>query len=105
KEFDVLPRGLKSKYAGKSEALNNHKRHYRESLFECLKKAKRVILSGEYLSTFTCEEIEDFNTDLSHLGFAAVCILVYVRRPESYYLSFIQQQIKASREFSNPITF
>jgi hypothetical protein len=105
KPFSKLPRVIRTKYAGKENILEKDRVKYRRQFLNILNKSQKVILSSEYLTNFNPEEISLLKNDLRELGYEDIKIVVYVRKPSSYYLSFIQQQLKASKCISDPRTF
>lgn len=95
-----LPR---SRYSLKS--FKDLKRDYKTNLFQQIKNNTKVILSSEFFSGFEIGQIQELRCDLDNMGAVEYEIILYIREPASYYLSFVQQQIKASSKFTPPTKF
>lgn len=54
---------------------------------------------------FVPEEARALADDLKAAGVTDVRVVVYVRDPTSYYLSYVQQELKASHRFTAPLDF
>ncbi len=67
-------------------------------------KFELLILSSEYLWPIGTRKawLEKLRILLAQIGSQNVEFVAYVRRPSSYYLSSIQQRLRASSKFSNP---
>lgn len=102
-EYQDLPRWFKSQYS--SDGFNDMKQTCRYELFEKLKNSDKIILSSEYLEDFSPNQIQEFHADLSCLGDVDFRIVIYIREPAPYYLSYVQQELKASSKFSVPQNF
>lgn len=103
KDYKDLPRWFKSQYS--SDCFNDIKQTCRYELFDKLENSNKIILSSEYLEDFSPNQIQEFHADLSRLGEVKFKILIYIREPASYYLSYIQQELKASSRFLVPQKF
>jgi hypothetical protein len=77
----------------------------RDNLRQWIVKNDCTILSGEYFGGLSDIEIRRFCEDLRRWGVGKVRVLIYIRNPSSYYLSFIQQQLKGSHQITNPGAF
>ncbi|WP_237061657.1 hypothetical protein [Microbulbifer zhoushanensis] len=64
-----------------------------------------LVVSSEYLSGFNEGEVADFASYLRDFNFDQIKVLIYLREPSSYYLSAVQQRIKASHTFESPTSF
>ena len=74
-------------------------------MFQQIKNNTKVILSSEFFSGFEIGQIQELRCDLDNMGAVEYEIILYIREPASYYLSFVQQQIKASSKFTPPTKF
>jgi hypothetical protein len=103
KSYEKLPRQLRCKHSPSDFEVI--RRGYLSDLFEQLRQHNKVIICSEYLGSLNIEAIQRFRTDLENLGFIEFKVLIYIRKPASHYLSYIQQQLKASSKFSTPAQF
>ncbi|TVR07366.1 MAG: hypothetical protein EA395_12915 [Phormidium sp. GEM2.Bin31] len=103
KDYEDLPRWFKFQYS--PDGFNDIKYACRSELFEKLKNSEKIILSSEYLEDFSLSQIQEFCSDLKGLGKVEFRVLIYVREPAAYYLSHVQQELKASSRFSVPQNF
>lgn len=78
---------------------------FRRDILKALDGNDRAILSTEDFSWLTADEIAQFRKDLGNLGFGNFRVVLYVRDPADYYLSWIQQLLKVSDRVVNPISF
>lgn len=102
---DQLPRRITARYESDPRSLERDVREFRERLALTLSENESVILSAEYLYVFDDASVRRFRDDLDDFGVDGVRVVAYVRDPASYYLSFVQQTIKASSTFEAPETF
>lgn len=72
---------------------------------EAVRGTNLIVLSAEYFSSFRQEDVHRFKSFLISLGFKKFFILAYFRPPDSYYSSFVQQQLKASPNYDSPSSF
>ena len=77
----------------------------RDNLRQWIAKNDCTILSGEYFGGLSALEVQQFYEDLQLWGVERVRVLIYIRHPSSYYLSFIQQQLKGSHQITHPEVF
>ncbi len=70
-----------------------------------LKKYDKIVISAELIGSFSRNEVISFNKYLLEHDYTDIYILIYIRNPVHYYLSLVQQTIKASHIFPNPISF
>jgi ribosomal protein S13 len=85
-------------------------RRYHRFILEELRSSSSAIISGEALSAFfTTAAAERMREDLERLGFRRFHVILYVRDPADYFLSFLQQTLKSSDEKApmgwHPATF
>lgn len=104
RQNNKLSRGLKSKYSN-LQLLEEYKHSFKYKFNTSLKDTNNAIISSEFLFGFSLREITLFKKHLDDLGFTDYKILAYIRSPESYYLSLIQQKIKASHLIVPPKDF
>ncbi|MGM1054156.1 MAG: hypothetical protein ACQEXO_17470 [Pseudomonadota bacterium] len=103
KDFGSITRGLKQKFAKRSD-YENFKKSFDTSLSECL-ECNNVILSSDFLFHFSFLEVADFRRYLEDKGFNDFKVVVYFREPADYYLSYVQQKIKAAHSVPSPLNF
>ena len=92
-------------YPHDDERFATAQRSYRESFFGNLGPAKSVIVSSETLAALSTEEAARLRADFRAVGFGDFRIVLYVRDPADYYLSHVQQVLKASSSVADPTTF
>jgi hypothetical protein len=100
-----IPRADRAAHPHDDERFAAAQRSYRESFFGNLGPAKSVIVSSETLATLSTEEAARLRADFRTAGFSDFHIVLYVRDPADYYLSHVQQVLKASSVVADPNTF
>lgn len=80
-------------------------RRYRRSLFSQLRTTERAILSSECFTWLPRAEIGRLRRDLESLGFGEYRVVLYVRDPADYYLSWMQELLKRSAQVVAPVSF
>jgi len=88
-----------------TEELRKIRERVKGVIVEALGRKNDVILSSEFLSAMNHDEIASFKRYLEQSTTGSIKVLMYVRSPPDYYLSFVQQQIKASSTFANPVDY
>lgn len=73
-------------------------RRYRRSFFTQLARADAAVISAEDLCLFSAEQAARFRADLEAAGFREFHVVLYVRDPADFYLSFVQEHLKCPRE-------
>lgn len=101
--YESLPRGTKRRCG--EIGLDRMRADYASQFHRALTNARHIIISGESLYKLTNDAIADLKADLSRFGYRHVKVLIYVREPASFYLSAVQQRLKASSSFAPPQTF
>ena len=103
--YQKLPREFRWKYS--MPEFKNLKKQGKTKLIALLKNHQNIIISSEYLSMFKFDQIKKLRMDLDTIcdGDIEYQIVVYIREPASYYLSIVQQQLKASSSFMSPMNF
>ncbi|MCW4151726.1 hypothetical protein OM427_19605 [Halomonas sp. 18H] len=102
--YKRLPRGFKSMYADQ-EALEKAVGSLHEWFHKKLDAASDLVLSSEFLSKFNVQEITSLKEDLEKSGYVDIRVVVYVRDVSEYYVSSLQQLLKASHKVSDPSSF
>ena len=105
KSFEKLPRRYKSRYKDSKSLYLRDAELVKDHFFSALRNSENIIISAEYLANYSLDEIDNLVADLSRFNFDEIKILIYVRDPVSYYISNVQQRIKASHLIDNPKTF
>lgn len=105
KPFEKLPRQYKSRYKGSHDNYLQELETLKKNYYAILEQAENLFISAEYLTNFSLDEIDKLLLDLAAYGFKEFKVLIYVRDPVSYYISNLQQRIKASHLIENPKTF
>jgi hypothetical protein len=105
RDYDRIPRTFKSMYNNSPERIFKIRERVQKEYFQCLDSCKKVFISSEYLSGCNKAEIAKLKADLRAKGFDDVRVLVFVRFPPAFYISFLQQVVKASHQVLNPSTF
>lgn len=105
RDFDDLTRGYQYKY-------QNNKKRYVEDKEKLLNEVKRLVeidkplvISAESFFRLKPGEIKILKQYFQEIGMQDVMVLVYIRRPSDFYLSIVQQKIKASFDFNSPYEF
>ncbi len=103
-EFKKLPRGLKQYYGSDAvKARQDYQRQIRD--FEAQIKASRpniVLFSGEFLFRVPEDKMFSEFVDFFYGLADEVQVVAYIREPASWYLSLVQQTLKASGSFPPP---
>lgn len=105
KPSDRLPRITANKQRRNPQGFARRVNGFRQELFDALATGGDAIVSAEYLAGFEVEQAEAFRQDLAAAGVNEIRVVLYVREPASYYLSYVQQRLKASHQFSPPRRF
>src|SRR5262245_57414050 len=98
--FSRLPRGYKRVYATKQGALDSDFKKYWGRILAQIERYNphTLVLSGEaFYRSFSAEEINNLERLLGPLA-EILEVVIYVRRPSEYYLSSVQQQLRASHK-------
>ena len=98
--YSRLPRGYKRAYLKNQEALeDDFKKYWRKIVGQVNRyRPATLLLSGEaFFRTFSPQEVENLNQLLRPLA-DSVEVVFYVRSPSEYYLSSVQQGLRASHE-------
>jgi hypothetical protein len=103
--YDRLPRFVRSRYAPDDPRLAEIQRECRRGLLEALRGSDAAVLSSELLAPLAVDEIERLRSELVEAGASTFHIVLYVRDPADYYLSWTQQRLKASHRPMDPVEF
>lgn len=101
--YEKLYSWFKHKYS--PSEYQEFKNKYKETLFCKFQGNSKVIIASEFLNTLSIDQLHHLRSDLENLSSVEFKILVYLREPSSYYLSSIQQIIKASSSFCPPTSW
>tara|TARA_Y100000296_G_C5156992_1_gene249673 strand:+ start:308 stop:1345 length:1038 start_codon:yes stop_codon:yes gene_type:complete len=103
REYESVGRGIKSNV---SEGLySKFKSDFKEKLESELKTGTDVLISAEYLFNFTVKEVASLRSYLELHNINEFKVIAYVRAPEKFYLSALQQRLKASYKVESPSSF
>lgn len=103
KNYERISRGLRTNF-DKDGMYKVFKDEFERSLNDSLKNVN-LVLSSEFMFNFTLSEIRCFKDYLEGKGFNGFKVVVYLREPASYYLSLVQQIVKASYKIPAPSSF
>ncbi|WP_430468825.1 hypothetical protein [Vreelandella titanicae] len=99
-------RALKSRLNAKGIKPNKYQKAFKNKFLKEYEDSKNLILSSEYFFNLNSDEIEKLYVFLKEeLKIDEVQVVCYLRSPADYYLSFVQQQIKASSKYPVPSSF
>ncbi len=73
--------------------------------WERISSDKNIIISSEYLPSWTTDELRELKHRLVMAGFVKIQVVAYVRAPDDAYLSHAQQMLRSSSQFSSPQLF
>lgn len=104
KDYDKISRGLKSKFTSDDDYFS-FKNNFAHVLNEKICPANNVFLSSEFMFNFELNEVLCLKKYLQGRGFESFLIVVYLRDPASYYLSYTQQKLKGSSKIYSPFKF
>ena len=98
---DSLPRVWSQRQMANPGRFQRDVSRYRTLLQRCLQPRWRttpqaIFLSSEYLWSLSVEAIQQLHTDFRHLGVVRFLVIAYVRTPESFYRSVLQQHARLS---------
>ena len=101
-DYDRLHRVYKSQYKNTPAQAYTDAFNLKERIVKASGKYEYTIISGEYLLSLKKNEIENL---IDEFGFKLkdITVVCYVRKPSDFWLSSIQQTIKASTTFDNPL--
>ena len=76
-------------------------RRFSSVFFKQLNSANDVVISAEALSSwFSLSDIRRLRMDFEKAGFDRFRIVLYIREPADYYLSYTQQVLRSSSSFA-----
>lgn len=102
---DRIRRDIRSKYRIEDSSYKDFVSNLKSKLEDETYSAENAVISGEYFCGFSKDEVSDFYSLLTAVGFEKIKIVLYYREVCSLYLSQIQQRIKGSSRFANPYTY
>lgn len=104
KDYTRITRGLKSRFLKDSDDYKAFVKKYSNGL-DKYADSGNVLISSEFLFNFNRLEVERFKGYLEKKGFNEFKVLVYLRNPSDYYLSLVQQKVKAAYKIPSPFDF
>ncbi|WP_141441387.1 hypothetical protein [Vreelandella titanicae] len=102
KDYTRISRGLKTQFE-KNVKYEKFKEDFACSLNSYTKDA--LLLSSEFMFSFNLDEIKRLKKYLVDKGFDTFKVVAYLRNPSSYYMSFVQQKIKAAYNIPSPFKY
>lgn len=102
---DQLPRFHRAAYIADSKRFEADQRQYRRNFFRALRKNPNAVISSENFSLLPESAVYRLRHDLEDAGVSEILVVLYVRDPADYYLSQVQQTLKASSQLPNPDSF
>lgn len=103
KDYKRISRGLKTKFE-RSGGYEEFKDGFEKSLGSYAQKSD-LLLSSEFMFNFNLDEVFRLRSYLEEKGFDTFKVLVYLRLPSSYYMSYVQQKVKAAYSIPSPYKF
>ena len=103
KSYEKSGRGVKSNF--NEEQFQEFKSGISDRLKIHLDGSENLIISSEYLFDCSADQVERIYHYFDGSGFTDKRIVIYLRNPASYYLSLVQQRLKASHSFPDPQNF
>lgn len=100
-----LPRFFRTDFPEDGPRLQRMRNRYRRAFFDEIRLADNAIVSSENLTRLRPTEIRQLRSDFEAVGFRSFVIVLYIRDPANFYLSQVQQDLKASGQVANPQTF
>lgn len=104
KEYGRISRGLKTKFENGGD-YRSFKKDFEHDFSKSVLSATNLLLSSEFMFEFKVEEMLRLKKYLGNRGFENFLIVVYLRDPASFYLSYTQQKLKGSSKAYSPFKF
>ena len=103
KAHDELPRRMRYLFTGSrhSRTAEDTKTKLREEL----ENADNIVLSSEYLFSLRDRHIVALKDILTSCGVDEILICLYVREPDAFYASMVQEACKGTGPFTQPDSF
>jgi hypothetical protein len=105
RDYERIPRTYKSMFKYSSGRINIIKNRIFREYLQWLDSCENIFLSSEYLSGCIHSEIASLKADLQARGYEDIRVLVFVRFPPSFYVSYLQQVARASHRLIWPDAF
>lgn len=101
------PLDVRQKYSGKDKnsAYMAYQQEIKDAFVRECGNASTVVLSSEFWFIASESEVLDFKNFVSVLGFSEIHVVMYLRDPAKYYLSYAQQALKNRSKIPNPASF
>lgn len=103
KPYERLSRGLKTRFE-RNGGYEKFKDFYTEYLSKHAEN-NNLLLSSEFMFNFNLDEIFKLREFFEERQFSCFKIALYLRDPASYYMSLVQQKLKASYTIPCPLKF
>jgi len=105
KKKEASARNLKSRIRAGKIDYDRYRKAYDAEFSPPRLAGKNLILSSEYLFDLPSEQVRALKQRLDDSGVRDYLVVAYVRHPASYYLSYVQQRLKASHVIPDPCSF
>jgi hypothetical protein len=102
KPAEKLPRSMRHAFRGPPDEV---RRALRAAWIDALRAGTSIVVLCEFLMFLSDDEVRAFRRDLADAGYDDVRCLAYVRDPAAFYLSAMQQYLKASAAILQPAGF
>ncbi len=103
-EPSAIPKKFLIKFPGKITPIEIQNKIKLDLSEQCL-DTDTVVISCEYLSSSNELEVTKLHDFFSKLGFVEIHIIMYLRDPAKFYMSFVQQTIKRKCKIPSPEKF
>jgi hypothetical protein len=100
-----LARNLKGRIRSGKVDYEKYRKAYENTFSAEGLGGRDVILSSEYLFDLSARNVRALREHLDRAGVTKYLVVAFVRHPASYYLSYVQQQLKASHQVPDPRRF
>lgn len=105
KQKEAVARNLKSRVRSGEIDYGKYRKAYERAFSDGGLQGRDLILSSEYLFDLSAKNILALKELTDRLGVTDYLVVAFVRHPASYYLSYVQQRLKASHVIPNPNRF
>lgn len=105
KPKEALARNLKGRIRSGQVDYDKYRKAYEKAFSAEGVEGRDLILSSEYLFDLSAEHVRALKERLDRSGVTEYLVVAFVRHPASYYLSYVQQQLKASHLIPDPRRF
>lgn len=105
KPKEALARNLKSRIRSGQINYEKYRKAYEKTFSAEGVGGRDLLLSSEYLFDLSAENVRALKELLDRSGVTEYLVVAFVRHPASYYLSYMQQHLKASHLIPDPRRF